>query len=1007
MTQRPRIVDRLSFRILVPISLLIALIGIILYVIIFKLSADFITNLHRENLEWLARSIYGTAAHDLGDLRKEGKFHMRAEREVAAYRAASLEKIGDILRRYGVDGVVTERGQVIFASSGIYTDPKTIIRENPAANVVAYHGQEGKGYYIFQFPFEPMTWHIYLVKDADRLSTLLDRVRTTYLLTGIALAVFLVLLIYYTDRTFRRPLNCIIEAVERGEKPAYRGIHEFTFLGATISRMIDSLRESEERYRLLFREMHSGFALLDIGNRAGESRFLEANPAYEKLAGLSAAELVQRNICPLGPGGAVNWSDVYDNVLRSGEPVHFESYAADHDRHFAVTAFIPQPGKLATLFSDITQYRRAENSLRETNRTLHALIQASPIAIIVCDTNGEIEIWNPSAATLFGWEADEVLGRPNPIVPDERREEERVVLDSVIQGESFAGVELRRRKKDGSIIDVSVSAAPLHAIKGAIVETTGGIFLIEDISHHLQHTREMEAIVNVGAALRAAHDWQDIPPIILDQLLEILTVDGIALALRDNATGETIVEAARGSWSHWQGEGMRDNEGLTGLVLATGKSYLSNDMASDELFAHPRLASDLTCGGCVPLIAHGKTIGALWIGRTSDITEDELRLLSAVGNIAASAIHRSTLQKQTELRMERLTALHAIDMAITTSMNLDVTLDVLLREIVSQLKLDAASILLVNRHSRQLEYAAARGVTLPGQTQRCLRLGEGDAGVAAAQGRSVFIPDLRVGTEQRHRSDEFLAEGFVSYCAFPLLVKGEANGVLELLHRSPLSPDQEWLDFLKALAVQAAIAIDNANLLSDLQRSNLELSQAYDATIEGWSHFLDLRDKETEGHSLRVSDITVALAREMGMTETELVHVRRGALLHDIGKMGIPDSILLKPGSLNDAEREIMRRHPVYAMEMLSPIQYLRPTLVIPYCHHEKWDGTGYPRGLKGNEIPLEARIFTVVDVWDALLSDRPYRKAWPREEVRQHLHDLAGSHFDPLVVQKFLALHQ
>jgi len=189
------------------------------------------------------------------------------------------------------------------------------------------------------------------------------------------------------------------------------------------------------------------------------------------------------------------------------------------------------------------------------------------------------------------------------------------------------------------------------------------------------------------------------------------------------------------------------------------------------------------------------------------------------------------------------------------------------------------------------------------------------------------------------------------------------------------------------------------------QQAVLELAAAYEATLEGWARALDLRDRETEGHSRRVTDLTVRLARMMGISEEDCVHIRRGALLHDIGKMGIPDSILLKPSSLSPEEWDIMRRHPAYAQELLAPIEYLRPALDIPYCHHEKWDGTGYPRGLKGEEIPPAAQMFAAVDIWDALRSDRPYRSALPAQEVREHIAALAGTHLDPKVTTGFLEL--
>jgi putative nucleotidyltransferase with HDIG domain len=194
-------------------------------------------------------------------------------------------------------------------------------------------------------------------------------------------------------------------------------------------------------------------------------------------------------------------------------------------------------------------------------------------------------------------------------------------------------------------------------------------------------------------------------------------------------------------------------------------------------------------------------------------------------------------------------------------------------------------------------------------------------------------------------------------------------------------------------------------LFNGLQRSNSELGLAYDATLEGWSRALDLRDKETEGHTQRVTEMTLRLANAMNLDATDMTHLRRGALLHDIGKLGVPDRILLKPGPLTDDEWDIMRQHPQYAYDMLLPIPFLAPALAIPYCHHEKWDGSGYPRGLKGDAIPLAARIFAVADVWDALRSDRPYRRGWEEEKVCNYIREQSGKHFDPKVVEVFVAL--
>lgn len=192
-----------------------------------------------------------------------------------------------------------------------------------------------------------------------------------------------------------------------------------------------------------------------------------------------------------------------------------------------------------------------------------------------------------------------------------------------------------------------------------------------------------------------------------------------------------------------------------------------------------------------------------------------------------------------------------------------------------------------------------------------------------------------------------------------------------------------------------------------LQEANAQLLSAYEATIEGWSLALDLRDRETEGHSQRVTRLTADLARASGMNEEEIMHLRRGALLHDMGKIGIPDAILHKPAALTEEEWVIMRRHPQLAYDMLRSVEYLRPALEIPLNHHEKWDGTGYPRGLRGEAIPLMARLFAVVDVWDALTSDRPYRKAWSEEEARTYIREQSGKHFDPQVVELFFKVIQ
>ncbi len=373
--------------------------------------------------------------------------------------------------------------------------------------------------------------------------------------------------------------------------------------------------------------------------------------------------------------------------------------------------------------------------------------------------------------------------------------------------------------------------------------------------------------------------------------------------------------------------------------------------------------------------------------------------------VARDITERRQAQEEIGRQVERLGALRAIEMAISSSLDLRVTLSIILDQVTAQLQVDAADVLLLNRSSQVLEYAASRGFRSRAISATRIRVGEGMAGRAALDRELVAVHNLEEDGASLQRPGVLATEQFVSYYAAPLVAKGQTKGVLEIFHRAPLNPDQGWLEFLQALVGQAAIAIDNASLFDDVQRSNMELMVAYNATIEGWSRALDLRDRETEGHTQRVTEEALNLARGMGLNENELVHLRRGALLHDIGKMGIPDRILLKPGRLNGEEWDVMRRHPVYAYEWLSPIVFLAPSLDIPYCHHEKWNGSGYPRGLRGEEIPLAARIFSVVDVWDALTSNRPYRQAWPEDQVKHYLRQQVGTQFDGRVIEAFLDL--
>lgn len=406
----------------------------------------------------------------------------------------------------------------------------------------------------------------------------------------------------------------------------------------------------------------------------------------------------------------------------------------------------------------------------------------------------------------------------------------------------------------------------------------------------------------------------------------------------------------------------------------------------------------------VPLMAGSKVIGVIDLQSTQldGFSEEDERLMSIFSERAALAIENARLFEEAHRRLDHLQAQHDIGLAINASLDLHLTLDLLLSQTISQLEVAAADVLLLDE-SHTLRYAAGRGFLSKEVHSAFVRLGESYAGRAALEQRIVKRSDLSESQVPPKFSQLLADEGFQAYFAVPLTAKGNVLGVLEIYRHDPFDPDPEWLEFLESLANQAAIAIHNAELYDNLQSTKTELEVAYGSTLEGWVHALDLRDDETQGHTQRVTELTLKLAKTLGLPDDKLVHINRGALLHDIGKMAIPDKILRKPGPLSDKEWETMRKHPIYAYELLSPIAYLKPAITIPYCHHEKWDGSGYPRRLKGEEIPIEARVFAVVDVWDALCSDRPYRKAWTKEKARQYLEDQAGKHFDPQIVRVFL----
>ena len=528
--------------------------------------------------------------------------------------------------------------------------------------------------------------------------------------------------------------------------------------------------------------------------------------------------------------------------------------------------------------------------------------------------------------------------------------------------------------------------------------------LYEETQHRL---RELEVINRVSTALRLAQSVEEILPILLDEALLLIDTPHGAIWLHEHVDNTLKQRIARGASTSAAYTSLRPEDGIIGHVFTSGEKYIAPELKKDLLiFPGNRESTPEGLSGIfIPIKSNIGPVGVLLISiQAGRRLTGEINLLTILAEITGNAIHRAELFEQSQEQIHRLTALRDIDSAIASSTDLRVTLNILMDHALKHLRADAVDILLYHPELQSLTFLTSAGFYNLSPSRPLVRLGEGLAGQVVMKGSLEYIPDLQKSPEVRR--DSLLArEGFVTYFGMPLVVKGQVKGVFEVFIRSAFSPTPDWMQFLHTLAGQAAIAVDNSQLFDNLQRSNQEITQAYDITLEGWARALELRDRETEGHTRRVTDLTMQLARYMGVADDELANIYRGVLLHDIGKMGVPDQILRKTGPLNDAEWIEMRKHPEYAFNLLSPIPYLRPALDIPYCHHEHWDGSGYPRALKGEQIPLSARIFAIVDIWDALLTDRPYRNAWPEEKVLRYIREISGKILDPVVVQSFLQM--
>lgn len=759
-----------------------------------------------------------------------------------------------------------------------------------------------------------------------------------------------------------------------------------------------TLQKSEERYRELFDNANDLIYVHDL-----DGRFISVNRAAERLAGYRREEIFEMNITNVV---APEYYELARKMLQrkfaEGGMTTYELEIITKDRRRlpieVSTRLVFKEGKpvaVQGIGRDMTERKRVAQALRESEERFRLLSEAAFEGIGICERGKVVDV-STSLAEMLGYQPKEMIGKD---VADFVAPEFRSLLASHIGDEPFEHNVLR---KDGSIFPVE-SRGRTMSFEGKIVRVAA----IRDITERKQAEEELQRRANQFSALYEsmrdlAIQWN--LPVLLQRIIDhaatlLKASGGGTIYLYDQLSNHLKVAVHSGSAAP---DGMRaiQEERIAGRVGMLRQPMIVNDYQSWEN-RDPK-AEEAVLGAVVqvPMLYGGELIGVLSVSEMGDAkrkyADADVRLLSLFAGQASSAVHNAQLFEETNHRLSELEAINKISAAMRGALTLDEMLPVLVDEALQVVGTDTGVIWLDRTNRDELQVAIARGwfgQVVEGPSSS----GQGFAGHVFTSGQPYVTREFVSDPNVTSPTIGLIPAGWGGACV-PIRAGKRVIGVLLVSVRLPRQINPDEVNLLTTLAEIGGSAIHRARLHESLEAS-------YDTTLEGWSRALDLRDKETEGHTQRVAAITLRLAQAIGVAPEKLVHIRRGALLHDIGKMAIPDGILFKPGPLNDEERAIVREHPMHAFEMLSPIEYLKNALDIPLYHHEKWDGTGYPRGLAREEIPIAARIFAVVDVWDALLSTRAYREGWEEPRVRAYIREQSGIHFDPRVVEEFMRL--
>jgi putative nucleotidyltransferase with HDIG domain len=515
-------------------------------------------------------------------------------------------------------------------------------------------------------------------------------------------------------------------------------------------------------------------------------------------------------------------------------------------------------------------------------------------------------------------------------------------------------------------------------------------------------------LLELGQAYRSMLELDPVMFSTLKQLQDTVTSEGGSIwLLNESETEIKCTHAVGPQEKKMVGNVMRARKFLAAYRTVSGRlmkidDSLQSKWMDDKDYRH-YFGINIRSVISIPLVARGKLMGEINIINKigePNFTSSDRDFISELSRHIAATVQNTQLFERQNRSTERQKMLNQISRHLHQTLDIDELIPRIFIAVNRAINAEAQSIWLVDEEAGVIKCRFARGASAEVLKGLSVPLNEPSiVGTSVSKQESIIIKDAQNDPRRARSVDE--KTGFVtrSLMTVPLVLEDKSIGAIQAVNkRDGQLFNKDDLDLFRSIADSAALAVNNAQLVADLQNS-------YDLTLDALSAALDLRDRETEGHSRRVVEYTSRLAEKIGLDKETIKDIRRGALIHDIGKIGVPDAVLHKPGVLDDEERIIIEHHPQAGYNMLSGIPYLREEIQIVICHQEKWDGTGYPYGLRGEKIPIGARLFAVADTFDALTSDRPYRQGCPYEIARKIIEKESGRQFDPKVVDAFLAI--